>query len=125
MAEPTSTVGMTSLLGFSLVGVLSGVHPTAIWGALIGSIIYLIAAPQHKPFKKALCFFTAWVVGYYLSIEIVKQGFTKTEGAIACIASAISLPILFGVIDVISNGKLFRLISEVIKSRYGGNKDDR
>ncbi|AZS50662.1 hypothetical protein DM558_07660 [Entomomonas moraniae] len=124
MPIQTTSTWTLGIYGFSFIGLLSGVHPAAIWGALIGSIIYLVAAPQHRPFKKFVCFFTAWVVGYYVALELVKQGFSKTEGAIACLASAISLPIIFAIIDVISNGKLFGLISEVIKKRYGGGNDD-
>lgn len=130
MADPasTSTVGMTSLFGFSAIGVLSGAHPTAIWGALIGAFIYIIAVPEHKPLKKVCCLLASWSFGYYIALEAIGQGVVKTEGAIACFSAAICLPIAFGFISFIRSGKAFNLFSDVVKRIFGtrgGREDDR
>ncbi len=123
MAEPTttSTVGMTTLFGFSAIGVLSSAHPTAIWGALIGAFIYILATPEHNPFKKAMCLLAAWAFGYYIALEAISRKLAQTEGAIAGLAAALCLPIVFGLINIIRSGEAWKAIKKILP---GGRNND-
>ena len=123
MAEPTTTgtVGLTSLFGFSAIGVLSSAHPTAIWGALIGAFIYILATPEHKPLKKLVYLFTAWAFGYYIALEFISRKLVETEGAIAGLASALCLPVAFGAISIIRSGEAWKAIKRLLP---GGRNND-
>ncbi len=135
MPEPTTSSAFSaiSILGFSLVGALSSSHPTAVWGALIGSVICIITYSDTKPFVKIFYFLLSWTTGYMFAVEIIGQGLVVTEGAIACLCAAIALPVLFGIVYMLKNGKVLKdamktvvnLLSRLnISFKDKGNDDD-
>lgn len=118
MPEPTTSGAFTTLsvLGFSLVGVLTSAHPTALWGALIGSVICILTYSDTKPLVKIFYFLLSWATGYLFAVEIIGQGLVVTEGAIACLCATFALPVLFGGLYILKNGKVLK---DAIKTVVG------
>lgn len=130
MSEPTTSSAFSALtaLGFSFVGILSSAHPTALWGALIGALVCIFTYSDTKPLIKIFYFLLSWACGYLFAVEIIGQGFVKTEGAIACLCAAVALPILFGLVYLLKNGSALKeaiktLVSAISRISISFSKD--
>lgn len=130
MSEPTTSSAFSALtaLGFSFVGVFSSAHPSALWGAMIGAVVCMLTYSDTKPLLKIFYFLLSWACGYLFAVEIIGQGFVKTEGAIACLCAAVALPMLFGIVYILKNGKALKetvrtIVSAVSRISISFNKD--
>lgn len=127
MAEPSSTfTGATAVIGASFTGLLVWAHPEAIWGAFIGALICVVAYTEINIKWKVVYLLLSWGSGYYAAIEAIERGVTKTEGAIACLAAAITLPLLLFLVDFIRHGELLKLTRSIARWKFKdrGREDD-
>jgi len=121
MAEPSLGVLGGVAAGVTVGAAWAGLDLNAVMGALAGSLLFVLFAPDLSIYKRIGYFLVSLVAGYYGSAELIGVGAARTSGGASFMCAALVVTISITILEWIRGGKMPEWLRSLLDRRGGGS----
>lgn len=120
MAEPsTGALAVTAAVGMTTASLIPGVDMNAVVGGFAGAMFFVVFAKELTVWAKIGYFIASWVLGYYVSSEIINRNWASTSGLVAFFGALFCVVVCISLLEWFQGGKVPGWL-RFIASRFGG-----
>lgn len=120
MAEPsTGALAVTAAVGMTTASLIPGVDMNAVVGGFAGAMFFVVFAKELTVWAKIGYFIASWVLGYYVSIEIINRNWASTSGLVAFFGALFCVVVCISLLEWFQGGKVPGWL-RFIAGRFGG-----
>lgn len=120
MAEPsTGALAVTAAVGMTTVSLIPGVDMNAVVGGFAGALFFVVFAKELTVRAKIGYFIASWVLGYYVSSEIINRDWANTSGLVAFFGALFCVVVCISLLEWFQGGKVPGWL-RFIAGRFGG-----
>lgn len=113
----TAHIVMGSVSTGSLAALLPGVDGWVLAFAISGGLIFVLNAKETSLFKRIIYFPISVLLGYTVAIEGLPGIGDFTQNILAFLGSALSISLIIHIMELLTSGKLFKLLSDWLGRR--------
>ena len=120
MAEPsTGALAVTAAVGMTTASLIPGIDVNAVVGAFAGAMFFVVFARELTPWSRFGYFLASWVLGYYVSSEVMGRNWATTSGLVAFFGALFCVVICISLLEWVQGGKTPGWL-RFIADRFGG-----
>ena len=120
MAEPsTGALAVTAAVGMTTASLIPGIDVNAVVGAFAGAMFFVVFARELTPWSRFGYFLASWVLGYYVSSEVMGRNWANTSGLVAFFGALFCVVICISLLEWVHGGKTPGWL-RFIADRFGG-----
>lgn len=120
MAEPsTGALAVTAAVGMTTASLIPGVDMNAVVGGFAGAMFFVVFAKELTVWAKIGYFIASWVLGYYVSSEIINRDWANTSGLVAFFGALFCVVVCISLLEWFQGGKVPGWLRFIV-GRFGG-----
>ena len=115
-------VATTAVVGMTTASLIPGVDINAVIGAFAGALFFMVYDKALSVWARGGYFVASWIVGYYVSSEVIGQNLAKTPGLVAFFGALFTVVVCVSLLEWIQGGKMpgwLRYLVGVVRAAFG------